>query len=67
MGVIRNAMVLLGISSFLQGIVIGFIIIFAVLLDRIRRWLTSSDYGSGFPGLLESLGVFVYSGKDRYA
>lgn len=43
MGVIRNAMVLLGISSFLQGIVIGFIIIFAVLLDRIRRWLTSSD------------------------
>ena len=43
MGVIRNAMVLLGISSFLQGIVIGFIIIFAVLLDRLRRWLTSSD------------------------
>ncbi len=43
MGVIRNAMVLLGISSFLQGIVIGFIIIFAVLLDRVRRWLTSSD------------------------
>lgn len=43
MGVIRNAMVLLGISSFLQGIVIGFIIIFAVLLDRVRRWLTSSE------------------------
>ncbi len=43
MGVIRNAMVLLGISSFLQGVVIGFIIIFAVLLDRIRQWLTSSE------------------------
>lgn len=43
MGVIRNAMVLLGISSFLQGIVIGFIIILAVLLDRVRLWLTSSE------------------------
>lgn len=43
MGVIRNAMVLMGISSFLQGIVIGFIIIVAVLLDRVRLWLTSSE------------------------
>jgi ribose/xylose/arabinose/galactoside ABC-type transport system permease subunit len=33
MGVLRNGLNLLGVSSFLQQIVIGLVIIFAVLVD----------------------------------
>lgn len=37
--VIRNAMVLLGVSAFWQEVVIGATIILAVLLDRLRLWI----------------------------
>lgn len=36
MGILRNGLVLLGVSSFWQQIVIGTVIILAVLLDRLR-------------------------------
>lgn len=36
MGILRNGLVLLGVSSFWQQIVIGVVIILAVLLDQIR-------------------------------
>ena len=36
-GVIRNAMVLIRVSSFWQEVVIGCVIILAVLLDRLRH------------------------------
>src|SRR5437899_8946425 len=37
MGVLRNGLNLLGVSSFLQQIVIGFVIIAAVLLDTVLK------------------------------
>jgi ribose transport system permease protein len=36
MGVLRNGLVLLGVRSFWQQIVIGAVIILAVLVDQIR-------------------------------
>ena len=36
MGVLKNAFVLLSVSSYWQSIVIGLVIIFAVTIDRIR-------------------------------
>jgi ribose/xylose/arabinose/galactoside ABC-type transport system permease subunit len=37
MGVLRNGLNLLGVSSFLQQIVIGAVIIFAVLVDTVLK------------------------------
>jgi ribose transport system permease protein len=37
MGVLRNGLNLLGVSSFLQQIVIGIVIIVAVLVDSILK------------------------------
>ena len=37
MGVLRNGLNLLGVSSFLQQVVIGLVIVFAVLLDTVLK------------------------------
>ena len=37
MGVLRNGMILLGVSSFWQQVVIGIVIILAIAIDQIRR------------------------------
>jgi ribose transport system permease protein len=37
MGVLRNGLNLLGVSSFLQQVVIGLVIVFAVLLDTMLK------------------------------
>ena len=37
MGVLRNGLNLLGVSSFLQQVVIGLVIVFAVLLDTLLK------------------------------
>jgi ribose transport system permease protein len=37
MGVLRNGMILLGVSSFWQQVVIGIVIIIAIAIDQIRR------------------------------
>jgi ribose transport system permease protein len=37
MGVLRNGLNLLGVSSFLQQVVIGLVIVFAVLLDSLLK------------------------------
>ena len=37
MGVLRNGMILLGVSSFWQQVVIGIVIIIAIAIDQSRR------------------------------
>ncbi len=36
MGILKNAFVLLSVSSYWQSIVIGLVILFAVTIDRVR-------------------------------
>jgi ribose transport system permease protein len=38
MGVIRNGLVLLGVSSYFEQLIIGAIIVLAAVLDILRRW-----------------------------
>ena len=42
MGVIRNGLVLLGVSAFWQTVIIGIVIILAVAIEKIRKKLSAA-------------------------